>query len=89
MEVVQVQPRDSYLHHIYVSTKGTVIKWTFTTKKNNISFGIFRRKEKEPLPNSSDILFRAQKRQMSFTSESKSNDSQGKIRFILLVRIQF
>lgn len=73
MEVVQVQPRDSYLHNIYVPTKDTVIKWSFTTKRNNISFGIFRRKEKEPLPNSSDILFRTQhqakKRQMSLTSD--------------------
>ena len=74
MEVVQVQPRDSYLHNIYVATKGTVIRWSFTTKKNNISFGVFRRKEKEPLPNSSDIIFRAQqhsqKRQLSIPSES-------------------
>lgn len=74
MEVVQVQPRDSYLHNIYVPAKGTVLKWSFTTKRNNISFGIFRRKEKEPLPNSSDIVFRAQhqqnkKRQMSLTSD--------------------
>jgi hypothetical protein len=73
MEVVQVQPRDSYLHNIYVPTRGTVIRWSFTTKRNNISFGLFRRKGKEPLPNSSDIVFRAQqqlqKRQMSIPSE--------------------
>lgn len=72
MEVVQVQPRDSYLHNIYVPTKGTVIRWTFTTKRNNISFGLYRRKDKEPLPNSSDILFRTaqqQKRQMSIPSD--------------------
>ncbi|GAA5807757.1 hypothetical protein MFLAVUS_001134 [Mucor flavus] len=73
MEVVQVQPRDSYSHNIYVPTKGTAIRWSFTTKKNNISFGLFRRKGKEPLPNSSDILFRAQqqlqKRQMSIPFE--------------------
>ncbi|KAI7905818.1 Oxysterol-binding protein-domain-containing protein [Cokeromyces recurvatus] len=71
MEVVQVQPRDSYLHNIYVPSKGTVIKWSFTTKRNNIAFGLFRRKGKDPLPNSSDILFRAQhqKRQMSIPFE--------------------
>ncbi|CEG82171.1 hypothetical protein RMATCC62417_16281 [Rhizopus microsporus] len=73
MEVVQVQPRDSYLYNIYVPTQGTVIRWSFTTKRNNISFGLFRRREKEPLPNSSDIIFRAQqqplqKRQMSLAS---------------------
>lgn len=85
MEVVQVQPRDSYLHNIYVPTKGTVIRWSFTTKKNNIAFGLFRRKGKEPLPNSSEIVFRAQqqlqKRQMSFPTElgANRNNSQGKI----------
>jgi hypothetical protein len=78
MEVVQVQPRDSYLYNIYVPTKGTVIRWSFTTKRNNISFGLFRRKEKEPLPNSSDIIFRAQhqplqKRQMSVASIETSH----------------
>ncbi|KAK4520906.1 uncharacterized protein ATC70_006789 [Mucor velutinosus] len=77
MEVVQVQPRDSYLHNIYVPTKGTVIRWSFTTKKNNIAFGLFRRKEREPLPNSSEIVFRAQqqlqKRQMSFPSDVGAN----------------
>lgn len=73
MEVVQVQPRDSYLHNIYVPTRGIVIRWSFTTKRNNISFGLYRRKGKEPLPNSSDIMFRAQqqmqKRQMSIPSD--------------------
>ncbi|KAI9249306.1 Oxysterol-binding protein-domain-containing protein [Sporodiniella umbellata] len=79
MEVVQVQPRDSYLYNIYVPTKGTAIRWSFTTRRNNISFGIFRRKEKEPLPNSSDIVFRAQhqplqKRQMSVVSIESNHD---------------
>ncbi|CAO3687459.1 unnamed protein product [Rhizopus stolonifer] len=79
MEVVQVQPRDSYLYNIYVPTKGTVIRWSFTTKRNNISFGLFRRKEKEPLPNSSDIIFRAQhqplqKRHMSIVSIDSSHE---------------
>ncbi|KAI8983597.1 hypothetical protein BDB01DRAFT_130800 [Pilobolus umbonatus] len=71
MEVVQVQPRDSYLHNIYIPTTGTVIRWTFTTKKNNISFGLYRRKGKDPLPNSSETILRVkqqlQKRQMSFS----------------------
>lgn len=88
MEVVQVQPRDSYSHNIYVPTKGTAIRWSFTTKKNNISFGLFRRKGKEPLPNSSDILFRAQqqlqKRQMSIPFELGISQ-HGKKKTILFV----
>ena len=60
MEVVQVQPRDSYLHYIYVPTKGTAIRWSFTTKRNNISFGVYRRRGQAPLPSSSEIIFRAQ-----------------------------
>lgn len=62
MEVVQVQPRDTYLHYIYVPTKGTAIRWSFTTKRNNISFGLYRRRGQAPLPSSSDIIFHAQQR---------------------------
>ncbi|KAG1121939.1 hypothetical protein G6F42_011945 [Rhizopus arrhizus] len=60
MEVVQVQPRDFYLHYIYVPVKGTTIRWTFTTKKNNIAFGLYRRLGHTPLPSSSDIVLKAQ-----------------------------
>lgn len=60
MEVVQVQPRDFYLHYIYVPAKGTTIRWTFTTKKNNIAFGLYRRLGQTPLPSSSDIVLKAQ-----------------------------
>ncbi|KAI9320644.1 Oxysterol-binding protein-domain-containing protein [Dichotomocladium elegans] len=60
MEVVQVQPRDSYLYYIYVPTKGTALRWSFTTKRNNIAFGVYRRRGKAPLPSTSEIIFRAQ-----------------------------
>ncbi|KAL9537681.1 hypothetical protein MBANPS3_011556 [Mucor bainieri] len=60
MEVVQVQPRDFYLHYIYVPVKGTTIRWTFTTKKNNIAFGLYQRLGHTPLPSSSDIVLKAQ-----------------------------
>jgi hypothetical protein len=59
MEVVQVQPRDFYLYYINVPTKGTCIRWTFTTKKNNISFGLYRRLG-HTLPSSSDVVLKAQ-----------------------------
>lgn len=95
MEVVQVQPRDSYLHNIYVASKGTVIRWSFTTKRNNISFGLYRRKEKEALPNSSDIIFRAQqqlqKRQMSIPSDlgfSPKSEHGGKFKVCTIVCVQ-
>lgn len=98
MEVVQVQPRDSYSHNIYVPTRGTAIRWSFTTKKNNISFGLYRRKGKEPLPNSSDILFRAQqqlqKRQMSIpidlgirTQQQQQQEQGINIKKILIVSL--
>lgn len=60
MEVIQVQPRDFYLHYIYVPVKGTSIRWTFTTKKNNIAFGLYRRLGLTPLPSTSDIVLKAQ-----------------------------
>ncbi|KAI8984223.1 Oxysterol-binding protein-domain-containing protein [Mycotypha africana] len=59
MEVVQVQPRDFYLHYIYVPTKGTAIRWSFTTSKNNIAFGLYQRLGHTPLPSSSDIVLKA------------------------------
>ncbi|KAI9032632.1 Oxysterol-binding protein-domain-containing protein [Phycomyces nitens] len=43
MEVVQVQPRDTYLHYVHVPTKGMSIHWTFTTKRKNIAFGLYKR----------------------------------------------
>ncbi|KAF7726883.1 hypothetical protein EC973_008390 [Apophysomyces ossiformis] len=68
MEVVQVQPRDSYLHYIYVPTKGTAICWSFTTKRNNIGFGLYKRQGQTPLPSSSGIIFRAQNQQRQLSS---------------------
>ncbi|KAI8388923.1 Oxysterol-binding protein-domain-containing protein [Radiomyces spectabilis] len=58
MEVVQVQPRDSYLHYVYVPSRNTCIRWSFTTKNKNIGFGLYRRKGTS-LPSSSNIIFRA------------------------------
>lgn len=49
MEIIQVQPRDFYLHYIYVPTKETTIKWAFTTRKNNIAFGLYRKTSQSPL----------------------------------------
>lgn len=43
MEIIQVQPKDFYLHYVYVPTKDTIIRWTFTTRKNNIAFGLYRK----------------------------------------------
>lgn len=55
-----MQPRDFYLHYIYVPVKRTTIRWTFTTKKNNIAFGLYKRLGHTPLPSSSDIVLKAQ-----------------------------
>ncbi|KAI8071203.1 Oxysterol-binding protein-domain-containing protein [Gongronella butleri] len=59
MEVLQVQPRDTYLHYVYVPTKNTSIQWSFTTKRNNIQFGVYKRHGQEPLPSSSEVYFRS------------------------------
>lgn len=67
MEVVQVQPRDTYLHYVYVPTKNTAINWSFTTKRNTIQFGIYKRQGQDPLPSSSEVFFHTQNRQNSLT----------------------
>ncbi|KAG0171880.1 hypothetical protein DFQ28_006578 [Apophysomyces sp. BC1034] len=70
MEVVQVQPRDSYLHYVYVPAKGMTIRWSFTTKRKNIAFGLFQRLGTARLQSSSDIVFPQlqQQRQLSLPS---------------------
>lgn len=55
MEVIQVLPRDFYLHYIYVTAKEFTIRWTFATRKNGIAFGLYRRLGYDSLPSSSDI----------------------------------
>lgn len=59
MEVVQVQPRDMYIHYIYVPDKGTTIRWWFSTKRKNIAFGLYRTASQAHI-SSSDVLFHAQ-----------------------------
>src|ERR1700722_18086961 len=59
MEVVQVQPRDMYIHYIYVPDKGTTFCWWFSTKRKNIAFGLYRTASQAHI-SSSDVLFHAQ-----------------------------
>ncbi|KAI8147715.1 Oxysterol-binding protein-domain-containing protein [Fennellomyces sp. T-0311] len=68
MEVVQVQPRDSYLHYIYVGNQGTAIRWSFTTKRKNIAFGLYRRLGPARLPSSSEFIFQQQDQKQRRTS---------------------
>ncbi|CAO3587116.1 unnamed protein product [Absidia cylindrospora] len=83
MEVVQVQPRDSYLHYVYVPTKNTTINWSFTTKRNNIQFGVYKRHGQEPLPSSSDILFRAQAHRQGSLPSGELLNPQGSSKDLL------
>jgi oxysterol-binding protein-related protein 3/6/7 len=59
MEVVQVQPRDVYIHYVYVPDAGTTIRWWFSTKRKNIAFGLYRTFNQAHV-SSSDVLFHAQ-----------------------------
>src|SRR6266498_3920900 len=43
MQEVEVAPRDVFIHYINVK-KGQTILWWFSTKKKNISFGLYQRK---------------------------------------------
>ncbi|KAM3579255.1 Oxysterol-binding protein 3 [Umbelopsis sp. WA50703] len=59
MEVVNVQPRDIYIHYIYVPDKATTIRWWFSTKRHNIAFGLYRTASQAQI-SSSDVLFHTQ-----------------------------
>ncbi|CAG8490270.1 5112_t:CDS:2 [Diversispora eburnea] len=43
MQEVEIAPRDVFLHYITVP-KGKTMLWWFSTKKKNISFGLYQRK---------------------------------------------
>src|SRR5947207_3298318 len=43
MQEVEVAPRDVFIHYVNVQ-KGKTILWWFSTKKKNISFGLYQRK---------------------------------------------
>ncbi|KAG9288503.1 hypothetical protein G9A89_015709 [Geosiphon pyriformis] len=53
MQEVEVSPRDCFIHYLYV-TQGKNISWSFSTKKKNISFGLFQKTI--PTPINSNIL---------------------------------
>lgn len=59
MEVVNVQPRDIYIHYIYVPDKSTTIRWWFSTKRHNIAFGLYRTANQAQIP-PSDVLFQTE-----------------------------
>lgn len=75
MEIIQVQPRDFYLHYVYVPTKETIIKWTFTTRKNNIAFGLYRQTSQSsltPLPHTYSTKKRGNKKK----AVNKNNNTE-------------
>src|SRR6185295_13217482 len=43
MQEVEVAPRDVYIRYVNVQ-KGKTILWWFSTKKKNISFGLYQKK---------------------------------------------
>lgn len=75
MEVIQVQPRDFYLHYVYVPTKGSTIRWTFATRKNHIAFGLYRRLGHASASSSS--ILTAQQQSSSDTLDSNSLKHKG------------
>ncbi|KAI8380170.1 Oxysterol-binding protein-domain-containing protein [Blakeslea trispora] len=41
MPEVRVQPRSIYEHHLQIKKPNTTLKWSFSTKKNSICFGLY------------------------------------------------
>ncbi|KAJ1812640.1 Oxysterol-binding protein 3 [Coemansia sp. RSA 2598] len=47
MEEVEILPRDAYLHTVSIAQVPCTLQWWFTTKRKNIDFGLFHRKNTE------------------------------------------
>ncbi|KAJ2845164.1 Oxysterol-binding protein 3, partial [Coemansia erecta] len=47
MEEVEILPRDAYLHTVNIAQVPCTLQWWFTTKRKNIDFGLFHRKNTE------------------------------------------
>ncbi|KAF9159533.1 hypothetical protein DFQ26_006424 [Actinomortierella ambigua] len=44
MQEIEVPPRDVFQHYVHVDQPGKTLVWWFSTKKKNISFGLYYRK---------------------------------------------
>ncbi|KAG0337494.1 hypothetical protein BG004_007624 [Podila humilis] len=44
MQEIEVPPRDVFQHYVHVDKPGKTLVWWFSTKKKNISFGLYFRK---------------------------------------------
>ncbi|KAF9911109.1 Oxysterol-binding protein- protein 3 [Linnemannia zychae] len=44
MQEIEVPPRDVFQHYVHVDQPGKTLVWWFSTKKKNISFGLYFRK---------------------------------------------
>src|SRR5439155_24483737 len=54
MQEVEIAPRDVYIYHIHVP-KDKTISWWFSTKKKNISFGLYLRIPPAPSTTSTPV----------------------------------
>ncbi|KAG0326083.1 hypothetical protein BGZ99_010137 [Dissophora globulifera] len=48
MQEIEVPPRDVFQHYVHVDQSDKTLVWWFSTKKKNISFGLFFRKSSPP-----------------------------------------
>ncbi|KAF8974084.1 hypothetical protein BGZ46_009792 [Entomortierella lignicola] len=49
MQEIEVPPRDVFQHYVHVDQADKTLVWWFSTKRKNISFGLFFRKSAPPL----------------------------------------
>ncbi|KAG0051627.1 Oxysterol-binding protein- protein 3 [Gryganskiella cystojenkinii] len=91
MQEIEVPPRDVFQHYVHVDQPGKTLVWWFSTKKKNISFGLYFRKSSS-VPSQlksnsqapsltsatppSSALGQHQRAQSSSTSDPPSSSSQ-------------
>ncbi|KAJ1510675.1 hypothetical protein HMI54_009849 [Coelomomyces lativittatus] len=69
MQEIEVPPRDSFKYYVKINEAPKTVMWNFSTRKNNINFGLFFQKS-EDLPNEPNDL-----REIRSTSSISKNPS--------------
>ncbi|KAF9112766.1 Oxysterol-binding protein- protein 3 [Mortierella sp. AM989] len=55
MQEIEVPPRDVFQHYVHVDQADKTLVWWFSTKKKNISFGLFFRRSSPPILKSNTL----------------------------------
>ncbi|KAJ1655383.1 Oxysterol-binding protein 3 [Dispira simplex] len=50
MQEIEIPPKDLHFHYVHIDNANQKILWWFSTKRKNVSFGLFYKQTPQPLP---------------------------------------